>query len=123
MLHHSSIADGQRIRQCGPRDCSSGDDDDDDDADADDAMQRGIDLIFIISLTFRRGKLGLVCRVVCASLMLPITSSLLKYLNGSRTGGRGRGRTPGRDATHTYHYPLPTARIKAYRARDMRHGR
>ena len=45
----------------------------------DDTTRRGIDLIFIISLTFRRGKLGL----VCASLMLPITSSLLKYRSES----------------------------------------
>ena len=103
MLHHSSIADGQRIRQCGPRDCSSGDDDDDD-ADADDAMQRGIDLIFIISLTFRRGKLGL----VCASLMLPITSSLLKYLNGSRTGAGGVGPGPHTRTRRDAHVPLPT---------------
>ena len=81
---------------------------DDDDADA---MQRGIDLIFIISLTFRRGKLGLVCRVVCASLMLPITSSLLKYLNGSRTGAGGAGpHTRTRRTRTTTHYRQPGSR-------------
>lgn len=73
-------------------------------------MQRGIDLIFIISLTFRRGKLGL----VCASLMLPITSSLLKPPNESRRRPPGRGRD-GRLA-------VPTTLIKAYLALHMGHN-
>ena len=68
MLHHSSTADSPR--ECIRRRPRPG---------QDDTTRRGIDLIFIISLTFRRGKLGL----VCASLMLPITSSLLKYRSES----------------------------------------
>ena len=76
----------------------------------DDTTRRGIDLIFIISLTFRRGKLGL----VCASLMLPITSSLLKYRSESETGPHPDMNYPNQTAT---------TRIKALRARNMRHGR
>ena len=73
------------------RDCFCEDDDDDD------AMQRGIDLIFIISLTFRRGKLGL----VCASLMLPITSSLLKpFERIPKETARTRTRRTSRGADH-----------------------
>ena len=72
---------------------------DDDHGQDDDTTRRGIDLIFIISLTFRRGKLGL----VCASLMLPITSSLLKYRSESEAGPHPRappGRVPQPNGDH-----------------------